>query len=87
MIRSSARSSGDKSAGLAGPAHGVPTVIETHAHVGDQNPLLQRAIEATRRAIADATAFDHPFTGGRVEIESPLPPDLAAYLGRLRVSG
>jgi 23S rRNA pseudouridine1911/1915/1917 synthase len=29
-------------------------------------------------------AFDHPFTGERVEVESPLPPDLEAYLARLR---
>jgi 23S rRNA pseudouridine1911/1915/1917 synthase len=29
-------------------------------------------------------AFTHPFTGERVEIESPLPPDLAAFLGRLK---
>jgi 23S rRNA pseudouridine1911/1915/1917 synthase len=29
-------------------------------------------------------AFDHPFTGRRVEEESPLPPDLAAALERAR---
>jgi 23S rRNA pseudouridine1911/1915/1917 synthase len=28
-------------------------------------------------------AFDHPFTGERVELESPLPPDLADYLQAL----
>jgi 23S rRNA pseudouridine1911/1915/1917 synthase len=29
-------------------------------------------------------AFDHPFTGERLELESPLPPDLAAALERAR---
>jgi 23S rRNA pseudouridine1911/1915/1917 synthase len=29
-------------------------------------------------------AFPHPITGERVEAESPLPPDLAAALGRIR---
>ena len=32
-------------------------------------------------------AFDHPFTGERVEVESPLPPELDSYLGALRSSG
>ena len=30
-------------------------------------------------------AFTHPFTGERIETESPLPPDLAAALERARV--
>ena len=29
-------------------------------------------------------AFDHPMTGGRLELESPLPPDLASALGRAK---
>ena len=29
-------------------------------------------------------AFTQPFTGGRVEVESPLPADLAGYLEELR---
>jgi 23S rRNA pseudouridine1911/1915/1917 synthase len=29
-------------------------------------------------------AFDHPFTGARIELESPLPPDLAEALERAR---
>ena len=33
---------------------------------------------------ASRLAFDHPFTGERVDVESPLPPELDAYLGRLR---
>ncbi|HEV8603358.1 MAG TPA: RluA family pseudouridine synthase [Gaiellaceae bacterium] len=32
-------------------------------------------------------AFEHPFTGERVAVESPLPPELDLYLGRLRSSG
>jgi 23S rRNA pseudouridine1911/1915/1917 synthase len=33
---------------------------------------------------AAGLAFDHPFTGERVEVESPLPADLAAALERAR---
>ena len=36
---------------------------------------------------ANRLAFEHPFTGERVEVESPVPPELDAYLGRLRGSG
>ena len=34
---------------------------------------------------AAALAFEHPFTGKRIEAESPLPPDLAAALDRARL--
>jgi 23S rRNA pseudouridine1911/1915/1917 synthase len=34
---------------------------------------------------AHALAFEHPMTGERIELESPLPPDLAAALERARV--
>lgn len=36
---------------------------------------------------AGRLAFDHPFTGERIDLESPLPPALDAYLGRLRGTG
>jgi 23S rRNA pseudouridine1911/1915/1917 synthase len=36
---------------------------------------------------ANRLAFEHPFTGEKVDVESPLPDDLAAYLGRLRATG
>ena len=36
---------------------------------------------------ANRLAFDHPLTGERIEVDSPLPDDLAAYLGRLQASG
>jgi 23S rRNA pseudouridine1911/1915/1917 synthase len=36
---------------------------------------------------ASRLAFGHPLTGERVDVESPLPDDLAAFLGRLRASG
>jgi 23S rRNA pseudouridine1911/1915/1917 synthase len=36
---------------------------------------------------ANRLAFEHPFTGERVDVESPLPDDLAPYLGRLRATG
>ena len=32
---------------------------------------------------ASALAFPHPITGERVTVESPLPPDLASFLGSL----
>ena len=40
--------------------------------------LERQFLHATR------LAFDHPATGERVELESPLPADLAAVLARLR---
>jgi 23S rRNA pseudouridine1911/1915/1917 synthase len=36
---------------------------------------------------AARVAFDHPFTGARIEVESPLPADLGAALERARGSG
>ena len=36
---------------------------------------------------ANRLAFEHPLTGERIDVESPLPDDLAAYLGRLRGTG
>ena len=42
---------------------------------GVPEPALGRQfLHATR------LAFAHPFTGDRVEVESPLPPELARYL-------
>lgn len=36
--------------GLLGPRAGIPTVMETHAHVGDPRPLLDEVFAATRAA-------------------------------------
>ncbi len=36
---------------------------------------------------AGRLSFDHPFTNDRIDVESPLPPELDAYLSRLRGSG
>jgi len=36
---------------------------------------------------ANRLAFEHPWSGERIEVESALPEDLAAYLGRLRETG
>ncbi len=36
---------------------------------------------------ASRLAFEHPLTGERIDVESPLPDDLAAYLGQLRATG
>jgi 23S rRNA pseudouridine1911/1915/1917 synthase len=40
-------------------------------------PLQRQFLHAAR------LAFPHPFTDERVEVDSPLPPDLQAYLDRL----
>jgi 23S rRNA pseudouridine1911/1915/1917 synthase len=46
---------------------------------GVPDPALGRQfLHATR------LAFDHPLTGGRVDVESPLPEDLEGYLAGLR---
>ena len=52
--------------------------------VGD--PLYGAPDPALGRQFLHATrlAFKHPFTGERVEVESPLPADLARYLEDLR---
>jgi 23S rRNA pseudouridine1911/1915/1917 synthase len=48
---------------------------------GVPDPALGRQfLHATR------LAFTHPFTGARVEVESPLPADLARYLQELRAT-
>jgi 23S rRNA pseudouridine1911/1915/1917 synthase len=48
---------------------------------GVLDPALGRQfLHATR------LAFTHPFTGARVEVESPLPADLARYLEELRAT-
>jgi 23S rRNA pseudouridine1911/1915/1917 synthase len=58
-------------------AIGLPVVGDPVYGVPD--PALGRQfLHATR------LAFEHPFTGERVEAESPLPPDLSAYLEELR---
>ena len=36
---------------------------------------------------AGRLAFEHPFTAERIEVESPLPPELDTYLRHLRGSG
>jgi 23S rRNA pseudouridine1911/1915/1917 synthase len=46
---------------------------------GAPDPALGRQfLHATR------LAFDHPFTGERIDVESPLPDDLQGYLADLR---
>jgi 23S rRNA pseudouridine1911/1915/1917 synthase len=58
-------------------AIGLPVIGDPVYGVPD--PALGRQfLHATR------LAFTHPFTGSRVEAESPLPPDLARYLEELR---
>jgi 23S rRNA pseudouridine1911/1915/1917 synthase len=58
-------------------AIGLPVVGDPVYGVPD--PALGRQfLHATR------LAFTHPFTGAQVEVESPLPDDLARYLTELR---
>ncbi len=58
-------------------AIGLPVVGD--AAYGVSDPVLGRQfLHATR------LAFTHPFTGERVDVESPLPPDLAGHLDGLR---
>ena len=58
-------------------AIGLPVVGD--AVYGAPDPALGRQfLHATR------LAFTHPFTGDRVDVESPLPPDLAGHLAGLR---
>jgi 23S rRNA-/tRNA-specific pseudouridylate synthase len=33
---------------------------------------------------ASNLAFTHPFTGARVDVASPLPPELESHLARIR---
>jgi 23S rRNA pseudouridine1911/1915/1917 synthase len=58
-------------------AIGLPVVGDPVYGVPD--PALGRQFLHAARL-----AFAHPFTGERVEAESPLPPDLSAYLEELR---
>jgi 23S rRNA pseudouridine1911/1915/1917 synthase len=58
-------------------AIGLPVVGDTVYGVPD--PALRRQfLHATR------LAFEHPFTGDRVDVDSPLPADLQGYLAELR---
>jgi 23S rRNA pseudouridine1911/1915/1917 synthase len=57
-------------------AIGVPVVGD--AVYGVAEPALGRQFLHSARL-----AFSHPFTGERVDVASPLPPELAAYLDEL----
>ena len=58
-------------------AVGLPVVGDAVYGVPDPAPGRQ-FLHATR------LAFDHPFTGDRVDVESPLPGELVRYLDELR---
>ena len=55
--------------------------------VGDPVYGVSEAALGRQFLHAGELGFDHPFTGERVEVESPLPPELDSYLGRLRANG
>jgi 23S rRNA pseudouridine1911/1915/1917 synthase len=55
---------------------------------GDPMYGRPRELELTRQFLhAARLGFDHPFTSERVDVESPLPADLAAALERAREGG
>jgi 23S rRNA pseudouridine1911/1915/1917 synthase len=56
----------------------LPVAGDSMYGVGGELGLERQFLHAAR------LAFDHPITGERVEATSPLPPDLAAALGRAR---
>jgi 23S rRNA pseudouridine1911/1915/1917 synthase len=58
-------------------AIGLPVVGDS-AYGAPEPALGRQFLHATR------LAFAHPFSGERVDVESPLPPDLAGYLEELR---
>lgn len=62
-------------------AIGLPVSGDRVYGVRDDLGLARQFLHAAR------LAFAHPLTGERVEIESPLPPDLAAALERARRTG
>ena len=52
---------------------------------GATQPLIDRLRAFKRQALHAATlAFDHPRTGARLSLQSPVPPDFAELLGVLR---
>jgi 23S rRNA pseudouridine1911/1915/1917 synthase len=56
--------------------------------VGDRVYGRPRELDLERQFLhAARLAFTHPFTKGRVEVESPLPADLTAALERARQAG
>jgi 23S rRNA pseudouridine1911/1915/1917 synthase len=58
-------------------AIGLPVVGDS-VYGAPEPALARQFLHATR------LAFTHPFTGERVDVESPLPPDLAGHLQELR---
>jgi 23S rRNA pseudouridine1911/1915/1917 synthase len=58
-------------------AIGLP-VVGDHAYGVSEPGLARQFLHAAR------LAFVHPFSGERVEVESPLPPDLESALARAR---
>lgn len=54
-------------AALCGVDAGMATVLETHAYIGDMNPALQRAIEATARGGLSISTISHRLAAHYVE--------------------
>jgi 23S rRNA pseudouridine1911/1915/1917 synthase len=72
-----------------GRTHQIRVHLQAIGHpvAGDPEYGTAGVLELPRQFLhAARLAFDHPVTGGRIDIESPLPPDLAAALERARTS-
>ncbi|MCC6427929.1 MAG: glycosyltransferase family 4 protein [Phycisphaerales bacterium] len=71
--------------GIFGPQRGLPTAVETHAHVGDYRPLLDQVFQATRDAHRPLQAIvtiapalrDHYIARGADPARVYLVPDAA----------
>jgi 23S rRNA pseudouridine1911/1915/1917 synthase len=72
-----------------GRTHQIRVHLQAIGHpvAGDPEYGTAGALGLPRQFLhAARLAFDHPVTGARIDIESPLPPDLAAALERARTS-
>jgi 23S rRNA pseudouridine1911/1915/1917 synthase len=60
--------------------------VRARGFQGGQRALAKAALESARRHAlhARALAFDQPTSGKRIQVESPLPPDLEALRATLR---
>jgi 23S rRNA pseudouridine1911/1915/1917 synthase len=72
-----------------GRTHQIRVHLQAIGHpvAGDPEYGTAGALGLPRQFLhAARLAFDHPVTGARIDIESPLPPDLAGALERARTS-
>lgn len=68
-----------------GRTHQIRVHLASIGHPVVSDPAYGRGDRLAPRIFLHATrlAFDHPITGARIEVASPLPPDLAAVIAGL----